>query len=171
MFNHPYSVRRTFIAMAVPLVSTFAGELVAQENCREFRGNLAPEAVSEGCASPVGICATGRFTGILSQLNFVATAVTQTDLSPDTGVIVITGNSVTDTRGLGGEPGTIMHTDTIVLNTGSTNEFSEVDIIVGGSGPFEGATGVMQISGTFPPTGAGQATYQATVCTPTRILP
>lgn len=135
--------------------------LPAYAGCMNIRGKLAPEATTENCASPVGICAKGDFTGLARTLNFTATAVTNTDLSPDTGVIVITGNSVHEVRG-----GTYNTEDTIVLNTSAGSQFSEVDIIKGGTGDFAGATGVLQIVGVFPPTGKGNADYHGQVCTP-----
>ena len=152
-------------ALTLALSVSFVGEAFAQGagHCMPVLGKLRPQAVSEGCTSAIGVCGTGAFTGLLRQLNFVATAITNTDLTPDTNVIVLTGNSVIDVRG-----GTLLSRDTVVLNTAPTGgaEFSEVDIIHGGTGDWEGATGVLQIVGTFPPTGVGDADYTGTVCTP-----
>lgn len=157
------------LAVMLLLAGVFidGNKIFAQEGrCFDLRGKLAPEAVTEGCTSVIGVCATGAFTGLLTRLNFVGTAITQTDLSEETGIVVLTGESVTDIRNFRGEPGTILHRDTIALNTGGNFEFTETDVIVGGTGPFEGATGSLQIIGTFPPTGVGDADYQAHICLP-----
>ena len=159
---------RTFdlsVILSSILSGALSGQAMAQDqrppHCMTVAGKIAPQAVSENCTSPVGICATGKFTGLLKQLDFVGTAVTNTDFSADTNVIVLTGNSVEQAKG-----GNLMTKDTIAYKTDGSNEFSEVDVIVGGTGAWGGATGTLQVTGTFPPTGVGSGRYRGRVCTP-----
>jgi hypothetical protein len=55
--------------------------------------------------------------------------------------------------------------DAIVLSTVGDGEFSVVDVVVGGTGDWAGATGVVTATGTFR-NGAGEGVLEGEICVP-----
>jgi hypothetical protein len=110
----------------------------------------------------VGICATGAYKGgIKASSVFIGTSLIQTVDTPTTAVVLLTGdNQFTTTGGM-------LHTkDAIVLRTTGAGDFAEVDTIIGGTGPWAGASGVLRAQGTFTATAGGSGDYLGEVCTP-----
>jgi hypothetical protein len=54
----------------------------------------------------------------------------------------------------------------IVLQTTGEEEFAEVDVAVGGTGAWAGATGTITATGTFDPVAGGTGRYAGEICTP-----
>jgi hypothetical protein len=74
--------------------------------------------------------------------------------------VFVTGdNSITTAEG------TVMTKDAIALQTAGAGYFSEVDVVVGGTGDFAGASGTITASGAFGATG-GEGRYEGEICTP-----
>jgi hypothetical protein len=59
-----------------------------------------------------------------------------------------------------------MTQDAIVLRTTGAGEFAEVDTVVGGTGDWSGATGVIQATGKFTFAAGGTGEYSGKICTP-----
>jgi hypothetical protein len=55
--------------------------------------------------------------------------------------------------------------DAIVLSTGAGGEFAEVDVVLGGTGDWQGATGVLTATGTFVD-GLGEGVIEGEICVP-----
>jgi hypothetical protein len=53
--------------------------------------------------------------------------------------------------------------DAIVLSTGAGGEFAEVDVVLGGTGDWRGATGVLTATGTFVD-GLGEGVIEGEIC-------
>lgn len=75
-------------------------------------------------------------------------------------MVVLTGDNTFHTGG-----GDFFTKDAIVLSTVGAGEFSEVDVVTGGTGEWAGATGVLIASGTFA-NGAGEGVIDGEICTP-----
>jgi hypothetical protein len=75
--------------------------------------------------------------------------------------VLLTGDAVLTTK-----TGTLSTKDAVVLRTVGAGEFSEVDVVVGGTGVYAGMTGTIQASGTFTAEAGASATYSATLCQP-----
>lgn len=74
---------------------------------------------------------------------------------------LITGNNIIHTN-----KGDLMTQDAIVLRTTGAGEFAEVDTVVGGTGDWAGATGVIQAVGTFTFEAGGTGNYSGQICIP-----
>ena len=127
--------------LALALISGSAGAA----GCWSTRGKVDLEAApGPPCASPVGICLSGDVTGGLSGTSFsTVTSVVPTADTPTTSVVILTADTELTTS-----HGVLSLKDTIVSET-STGEFSELDIVVAGTGRWAGATGNVRIDGTF----------------------
>lgn len=130
--------------------------------CKKVNGKLTLQTFSgPACLSDVGLCATGAFTGDLAgTFAFTGTSITDTDDTPTTSVVFVTGDNMITTAG-----GTLMTKDAIVLQGAAPGNFGEVDVVVGGSGEWADATGTLTASGTFGPDG-GEGRYVGEICTP-----
>jgi hypothetical protein len=110
----------------------------------------------------VGICATGAYKGgIKASSVFTGTSLIQTVDTPTTAVVLLTGDNQFTTTG-----GMLQTKDAIVLRTTGAGDFAEVDTIIGGTGPWAGASGVLRAQGTFSTTEGGTGDYLREVCTP-----
>jgi hypothetical protein len=155
--------RLAFVGLVLGIALLLAGASALAAGCKKVSGKVALEAVTGSeCPSSVDICATGSFSGGLSGASsFVGTAITATADTPTTGVVLLTGDTTLTTKG-----GTLLTKDAIVLRTTGAGEFSEVDVIVGGTGEWAGATGTVQASGTFSAATGGNGSYSGEVCFP-----
>jgi hypothetical protein len=157
-------------AMLVSLLSVLVLTLgtsgaFAQSGCKNVKGKITlQQAPAAECASPAGICAVGDLKGGLqgNSEGVVDEVITTSDTS-STGVIVLLGETVyTDKKG------TFTFDNVITYHTEGENEFVELATIsIGsGTGEYAGATGVLQLIGTFDSVSGGNGTYEGVVCTP-----
>ena len=111
--------------------------------------------------APAGLCGIGTYIGGLSGAStFAASSVVPSADTPTTGVVAVTGDFSLDTR-----RGTLFTKDAIMLRTIGGGEFAEVDTVVGGTGDFAGASGVIRGTGTSTATTV-DGDYAGEICTP-----
>lgn len=129
--------------------------------CKKVVWYVTLEATPGPCGSAIDLCAKGTLAGnVRGTSEFVGTGFLPTVDSAATGVVVLTGDNVIHTR-----QGDIRTKDTIALSTVGKGEFAEVDTVVGGTGSYAGATGVVTATGTFL-NGIGEGITVGEVCTP-----
>ena len=146
---------------AAAVFSTPAGRAAAK--CKNVRGHVTSQTVTENCASPIGLCAAGQFFGaIRGEFFLVGTSLTPTQDTPVTGVYIFTGDNVIKTR-----EGEIHTKDAGALNLtpGGAGDDVSIATITGGTGKYAGATGSLRASGTFSEAG-GEFSYEGELCTP-----
>jgi hypothetical protein len=158
-------VAATFFAVlvAAALVSAPAGNAAVATKCKNVRGHVTSQTVTENCPSPIGLCASGQFYGASrGELLLVATSLTPTQDTPATGVYMYTADDIIKTK-----EGDIYTKDAGALNLtpGSTGDDISIITITGGTGAYAGATGRLRASGTFSDAG-GEFSYEGEVCTP-----
>ena len=151
MFNfNQYSkpVRLAVIATLVMLILVIASSAaMAQSSCMKVNGKLVLNPDT-----------TGSYKGDLKGNSaFTSTGFIPTDI-PDVGVL--TGNNLIHT-----DYGDLMTQDAIVLRTTGAGEFAEVDTVVGGTGDWTGATGVIRAIGKFTFEAGGEGDYTGEICT------
>lgn len=148
-----------FALAALAMVSTGA---MATSGCQKVNGKFTLQpVVGPECTSPVDLCATGTYKGgIKGNSEFTGSSLTPTTDTPTTGVVLLLGDNVIHT-----EKGDLLTKDAIVLRTTGAGEFAEVDTIVGGTGAWSGASGVIQAIGTFTNEG-GEGEYRGEICIP-----
>ena len=147
---------------AAALLSAPAGKAAAAK-CKNVRGHVTSQTVTENCASPIDLCAAGQFYGaIRGELLLVATSLTPTQDTPVTGVYMYTADDVIKTK-----DGDIYTKDAGALNLtpGSTGDDVSIVTITGGTGAYAGAMGRLRVSGTFSDAG-GEFSYEGELCTP-----
>jgi hypothetical protein len=140
-----------------------SGGATAESMCRKVSGKFTLQSVTgPACLSSVQVCATGEYTGdITGRSLFIGTSLTPTVDTPATGVILLTGdNRIVSSRG------TLLTKDAIVLKTTGAGDFGEVDVIVGGTEAFVGASGQLRAQGTFTAAAGGEGRYSGEICRP-----
>jgi hypothetical protein len=144
--------------LLVPLMIVAAGPAGADPNTKTYRGTLTEQAFTEGCTSPVGLCAAGEAKGGLhGDFEITATNITPTS-DPD--VVILETSYVIHTN-----KGDISFSGQTLLNT-VTGFFSSLDEVTGGTGKWAGATGTLMSSGNFSfATGFGEGEYTAVITT------
>lgn len=142
-------------------VGVASGTADAHDLCLRVYGQISLTPTDPaGCGSAVGVCAVGELRGTLrGDSAFVGTSFVPTVDIATTGAALLTGDNAIHTR-----RGTLYTKDAVVLRTVGEGEFSEIDTIVGGTGDFEGATGVLTAYGTYDAAAGGEGTYFGTVC-------
>lgn len=130
--------------------------------CKKVNGKLTLQTFAgPGCLSRIGLCATGAFTGdIAGTIAFTGTSFTETDDTPTTSVVFVTGDNVITT-----DSGILYTKDAIVLQQAAPGNFTEVDVVVGGTGVWDGASGTITAGGVFGANG-GEGRYKGEICTP-----
>jgi hypothetical protein len=151
--------RAGLLLTAVVITALSVAPAYADSDTKSVKGKFEEQAFTEGCTSPVDLCAAGRFTGGLhGPFEIVVTNATPTS-DPD--VLLLETSSVLHTK-----KGDIFLSGRTVLNT-VTGAFSSVDTITGGTGKYAGATGTLHSTGTFnAETGVGVGEWQAVITTP-----
>lgn len=160
--NH-YSkwVKLAVIAMFVMLMLTIASSgATAKSVCKKVNGQVTLQPVTEGCTSPIGLCASGTYRGDIKGSN----EFTGTYLAPveKTATLLLVGVNVIHTT-----DGDLVTQDVIVLSTNEAGDFAEVDTVSAddSTGVWGGASGVLKAIGTFTAAG-GQGDYIGEICTP-----
>ena len=164
--------------------STFLGLLVAAtmivnaasdaRQCQPVEGKANSTIVpqfSNGdlCASPIGLCTEGRFTGAMNgPFVFTASSVTPIaaldpeappDMATVTGVLTATPNGLCD--------GTVTFADTSVFSLSADGSFCTVFTVTGSTGGCQGLTGRVRMQGLFVG-GCVDCRYEGQVC---RVAP
>jgi hypothetical protein len=166
MFNK-YSTRWTRLAIKaiVPavLLVLIATQVLADSSCKKVKGKFTLQPVTgPACASSVGICANGTFSGDFAGTStFVGSSLIQSVDTPSTSVVFLTGDTTIATNS-----GNLLTKDAIALTTTSNGEFAEVDTIIGGTGDWADVTGRFTATGTFNITTGGAGIYSGEVCAP-----
>jgi hypothetical protein len=135
--------------------------------CREVDADFTSELAPVGCASPLGLCATGQI--VHDPLLKGPMAITISDGAPSAGMPASEPPSllsVSGTRTLTPARGGTLTARAVGVLDSATFEFTELNVITGGSGRLTGATGTLYVNGraTSPTTFAGRIT--GTICTP-----
>lgn len=168
-------MRRTFITttviMAALTLSAGAARGVAawekppKGRCQTVSGHITdqPSAVAE-CASPLGQCSAGRFSGALKG-DFVASATSFTPSGDTavTGVISFTADLILHTK-----DGDLFLKDAGAFNStpGGRGEHATVTTVTGGTGRWSNASGRLLETGTFTQEDGGYSVYAGEICTP-----
>lgn len=159
MFSATHRNRAVAALSAAAVLALVSGSAQAEPDCTTASGKvrLAPVSGAE-CTSPVGMCFAGELTGGLNGTAFTtATSITPTVDTPQTSVVLFTADSVVTTH-----RGTLDLKETVLLQT-EGGEFSELSMVVGGTGRWEDADGVFRVDGNFDgSTVTGR--YQAEIC-------
>lgn len=127
-----------------------ATEAIAAE-CKQVNAQITTSLTTEGCTSPVGLCTAGEIEGN-SGLNgttfFVADALAP---GPATSSNAAATFSYSGILRITTEKGTLTTRDTGIIDSSTGGApagfFSSFDVVVGGAGKFEGATGKLFIGG------------------------
>lgn len=152
-----------FAAVVAAALGSAPAGTAAAAKCKNVRGHVTSQTVTENCPSPIALCAGGQFYGaIRGELFLVGTSLTPTQDTPVTGVFIFTGDGVIKTK-----EGDISTKDAGALNLapGSTGDDVSIVTITGGTGDYAGATGRLRASGTFSEAG-GEFSYEGEICTP-----
>ena len=130
----------------------------AADQCFPVRTNISTAYSVSDCTSPVGVCTTGTLFSptIGATTRFTALTVLP-GLSPD--VLVYSGELV-----LTFSDGTITIHDHGLLNS-TTAYYFEVQQVVGGTGAYARASGLLTSRGLSTPTGF-QGVLSGTICNP-----
>jgi hypothetical protein len=129
-------------------------------NCKMKGSFTVTQVTGPACSSPVGFCASLVYTGDLAGTStFTGTTITQTVDTPTTGVVLVTGDNVIQTK-IGGS---VTTKDALFLRTTGNGDFAEVDTVVSGTGPWAGAVGAIRAEGTFA-NGSGTGNYVGEIC-------
>jgi hypothetical protein len=137
----------------------------SRAKCKTVSGHIADQSYSGAeCASPLGQCSAGSFTGALKG-NFVASATsfTPSNDTATTGVLFFTADLVLHTK-----DGDLFLKDAGAFNTtpGGQGEHATVSTVTGGTGMYAGASGRLLETGTFTPEDGGYSDYTGEICTP-----
>ena len=145
------------IAMGIVMLFTLPGSIMADDYddddvCFRVRAKIKTSVVAEGeeCGSPFGICTAGKIFrgGLLNGTTFYVVD----SVGPGAGV----GLNPAEVLSYAGEltittrRGTLTTQDLGVVDY-AEGVFSEFDIVTGGTGIFEGATGTLFIFGSATP--------------------
>jgi hypothetical protein len=172
--NRPASSVKSWFARKSPIVViAFAAVVLAasaanaNSTCQRVTGFVEEAPLSgPACVSPVGLCTQFTFRGVLrGEGEFTAaTFITTTDTAT-TGVVFSTGDSIIHAR-IGSRQGDLIVKPAAVYHTAGEGELLDIQTIVGGTGDFAGASGVLTVVGNFLFPDGGTSAYDGSVCTP-----
>ena len=151
-------------ALTLMLLPLAAGTAAADPQCRRVRSHLVIEAdPTPECGSPIFLCATATVWGSLrATTDFVGLSQQVAAETEDGAVLAV---QVTGDNAFHTDRGDFFTKDAIVLSTGAGGEFAEVDVVLGGTGEWAGATGVLTATGTFVD-GLGEGVIEGEICVP-----
>jgi hypothetical protein len=141
-------VRKFAVAVAFGVVvaggASSSAEPRAKPRCVKVNGTLTSALSTEDCASPVGICTTGEFKGN-GLLNGPIT-FTGDSLGPASPAEAPTTLVYSGVLTIYAKQGTLTLRDTGIFDT-ANGLVAARDIVLGGTGIFEGATGYIFFNG------------------------
>jgi hypothetical protein len=163
--------RLSTFALAASALFVSAGAASAQAICHPVNGHLVDQVVTgPTCASPIGLCTEGTFSGVLRGDFFaIATTLTPTADTPQTTVVFYTGDTTvhaTVHATVRDRSGDLFIKGAGSLQTTDSGRFVELQTIVGGTGQLAGASGDLSIQGTFSTQDGAEAEYTGTICVP-----
>jgi hypothetical protein len=123
----------------------------ARQRCHQldFTAGIQGAVVTDGCTSPVGLCTAGVFVG--DRLLNGTTALVADGLVPAAGMPLVEAASTLSYSALltiTTRHGSLTTRDTGIFDTAGTGLFASRDVVVGGTGIFQGATGHIFYTGT-----------------------
>ena len=154
-----------FLIAATVVVSA---SVFADQQCKPVVGSFEAHLVSiqDGCASPVGLCTTGRvWGGIQGTYEFTMTNAIQNGEPTVPTILFFTGQSVVTLN----NGDTVLGTDTGAIDPppGQGGFASLITFRHGGTGSTANATGQIRLRGEFDPiAGTTSGDYLGTICTP-----
>ncbi len=164
-------MQRSRIA-TIALGVAFAADAVA-DDCSRVRANIETTITTESCTSPVGMCAVGEvtksrliggttfFTGLGLGGGAVGEESVVTPAAEAGSTMTYAGKFVITT-----DAGTLTLKDVGVYDTAG-RPFAEFQRIIGGTGQFENATGVLFSYGMAREDGTGfRGRLRGTICWP-----
>ncbi|MBL8481418.1 MAG: hypothetical protein JNJ60_04435 [Rhodocyclaceae bacterium] len=163
--THRHQSGLRFFAGAAMMSCALAA--AAAQSCYPVTGHYTEDAViPPTCGSAVGLCLQGQVSGSL-RASF-ATTVNQLSADPAdtplTGVVAFRSDT-TLTGFMGNRSGTILIKNSGSIRMAGKGEIVDLQVIVGGTGGFAGATGAIMSNGTFVGV-SGSSEYSGTVCFP-----
>lgn len=137
-----------FIGFSLALA--FAAEAIASE-CKQVHAQITTSLTTEGCTSPVGLCTTGKVEGNRGLDGTTSFTADSLAAGPATALNAAATFSYSGILKITTEKGTLTTRDTGIIDssTGAApgGFFSSFDVVIGGTGRFEGATGRLFIGG------------------------
>ncbi len=168
---HGSSPRAQGVSLSLLFVAALilgSAQARADPSCRTVQGSASLSPVpAPDCASPVGICGEGSFTGGLkgdySSMLFTLTPTTDT---PVTQVVLFTAVTTIPAAQVGHWRGQMVLKEAGSFHVEGAGEFAELYSLAGGTGDFVAATGVLRALGTFVGVTGGGITYEGQICVP-----
>jgi hypothetical protein len=168
--------RKSVFAIVVCLMSTAGyhpavATTARAPRCHDIDADFTSELTTQGCASPLGLCASGTIKHdhlirgpMFVSIDDAAESAGMPNSEPPSVLSVSGERTLTPRRG-----GTLsLHVVGIgIFNAkGHLELFDELNIITKGTGPLKGATGTLHVAGraTSPTTFAGEMTGR--ICVP-----
>ncbi|MDQ3979935.1 MAG: hypothetical protein M3314_10315 [Actinomycetota bacterium] len=136
------------LSVTIDPASAVSGHVVGKFKTDVVFGSDCQEASSQ-------ICAIGSTTGNLKgAFTFGVTEFTATNDTPLTSVFRFSGDATVETPG-----GTLTCKNAAALQTNADQAFVSLCVVTGGTGEWAGASGYLQVRGTFDFTGAATGEY------------
>jgi len=132
----------------------------AAERCIPLAAQTTSERVTQGCASPVGVCTAGSVSGVWLNGEQRYTAALLVPAPGGPGSLIYAGTIEISTPA-----GQLTISDLGVFNT-ATGAIAEVGAITGGTGTFAGASGKTYLVGRSNEGGGFDGTLTGSVCLP-----
>jgi hypothetical protein len=164
------SMLKASVALATITLILAAASVSAEVRCRHVTGHYVERAVPPAnCPSPAELCIEGEFSGgIRGAFTATVTSLSPSADTPTTAVVHFTGDGVIHAR-MGSNRGDILFKSAGAFRTAGAGEIVDLQIITGGTGVLEGASGALRASGIFDPvSGSGESEYSGVVCMPGR---
>lgn len=164
--SSPRSWPAHFAAAAALATLAASGAAMAAE-CRSVNGHFSEQSLAgPACLSPVGVCTQGTYSGALrGDFSTVVSSFTASADTPVTAAALFTADSTLVVR-YGQRDGQLFIKNAGALRTTGNGEIVDLQVVVGGSGGFAGASGVLQASGAFTFAAGGRSEYVGVICLP-----
>lgn len=151
------------IAFAAIASGALVAPAFAEQQCKPVVGNFEAHVVTEGCASPVGLCTAGRvWGGLQGTYAFTMTSATPNGEPTVPTILFFTGHSTVTLK----SGDIVLGTDTGAIDLPPGNGgFASLITFKGGTGATATSTGQIRLRGDFDPV-AGTTTgdYLGTLC-------
>ena len=139
------------LAVAIEPASAISGQVV---------GKFQTDVVfGEACQAASELCAVGATTGNLK--GAFTFGVSELQVTNETSIARFSGDATVDTN-----DGTLTCKNAAALQLGGDGAFVSLCIVTGGTGEWAGATGYLQVRGTFDFSGAANGEYVGNIALP-----